>query len=489
MAPSLNLMATQSYAYAQPPRPAQPPGPPPMNGSLDSYSTLPSASAMVQQAQQAVAAANGAGQSGGSVGQQQQQQQAGSLVGDEEYNRLLKNYKLAHLRIEEQRAAMLEQEKQNAALRKHIMLLEGGDSGGATVIGVHSAGGGGGSTVDDFTIKNSSSSLERRINRWAADTLAAHVRNAPPPPGSQTSSSYGAPSPSSPASPSTNHLALIPLAEALYRDVENAHASPFLVGLNQMQFDYPGLGIVVQSLLRHAMSQLLCDGIVNKLLVTNSEEANQELTKLHEQLFHREPLVASVWRRQTFSAAVDSLSPSMSLSLFREHMPHVFPLINATHSNAGAGLSHELETVLDASYLYSRMLHKSYSPGGALEGSGFYRSFVCQVGSPLDPTQLELIKKCYRTERGEPERVGACLFPGLVKETAVDTTPLPQISIRHGPASRTIQKKRETRTLVVRRAQVICECALAAAHGIGTLPRSAPAGVSEPAIAGQPQLR
>lgn len=34
-----------------------------------------------------------------------------------------------------------------------------------------------------------------------------------------------------------------------------------------------------------------------------------------------------------------------------------------------------------------------------------------------------------------------------------------------------------------------CRCALAAAHGIGTLPRSAPAGVSEPAIAGQAQLR
>ncbi|KWU41669.1 hypothetical protein RHOSPDRAFT_22579, partial [Rhodotorula sp. JG-1b] len=311
----------------------------------------------------------------------------------------LKNYKLAHLRIEEQRSAMLEQEKQNAALRKHIMLLEGGDSGGATVIGVHSAGGGGGSTVDDFTIKNSSSSLERRINRWAADTLAAHVRSAPPPPASAS----------------------------------NATASPFLVGLSQMNFDYPGLGIVVQSLLRHVMSQLLCEGIVNKLLVTNSEVANQELTKLHEQLFHREPLVASVWRRQTFSAAVDSLDPEMSLSLFREHMPHVFSLINPGAPNS---IAPELETVLDASYLYSRMLHKSYSPGGALEGSGFYRSFVCQVGSPLDPTQLELIKKCYRTERGEPERVGACLFPGLVKETA---------------------KKRETRTLVVRRAQVICE--------------------------------
>ncbi|BGP43136.1 hypothetical protein JCM10449v2_007160 [Rhodotorula kratochvilovae] len=392
-----------------------------------------------------------------SVAQQQQ------LVGDEEYNRLLKNYKLAHLRIEEQRSAMLEQEKQNAALRKHIMLLEGGDSGGATVVGVHSAGGGGGSTVDDFTIKNSSSSLERRINRWAADTLAAHLRSAPPPPPGTDAAAF-------------QHLALVPLAEALFRDVDNVAASPFLVGLSQMGFDYPGLGIVVQSLLRHVLSQLLCDGIVNKLLVTNSEEANQELTKLHEQLFHREPLVASVWRRQTFSAAVDALDPEMSLSLFREHMPHVFALINPDP----ATIAPELEAVLDASYVYSRMLHKSYSPGGALEGSGFYRSFVCQVGAPLDPTQLELIKKCYRTERGEPERVGACLFPGLVKETAVDTTPLPQVSLRHAaPGAQNVHqaKKRETRTLVVRRAQVICECALAA-HGVSLHARSATSPVA-----------
>ncbi|GAA5964477.1 hypothetical protein JCM21900_002389 [Sporobolomyces salmonicolor] len=395
-----------------------------------------------------------------SVASSQPQQQ---LVGDDEYNRLLKNYKLAHLRIEEQRAAMLEQEKQNAGLRKHIALLEGGDAAGASVVGVHSAGGGGGSTVDDFTIKNSSSGLERRINRWAADTLAAHLRSAPPPPSGTDPRAF-------------QHLALVPLAEALFQDVDNVAASPFLVGLSQMGFDYPGLGIVVQSLLRHVMSQLLCEGIVNRLLVTNSEEANQELTKLHEQLFHREPLVASVWRRQTFSAAVDSLNPAMSLSLFNEHMKHVFSLINPSPT-----IAPELETVLDASYVYSRMLHKSYSPGGALEGSGFYRSFVCQVGSPLDPTQLELIKKCYRTERGEPERVGACLFPGLVKETAIDTTPLPlpQISIRHaGPGAQRAPptKKRETRTLVVRRAQVICECALAAAYGPGgAVPAQAPA--------------
>ncbi|GAA5992942.1 hypothetical protein JCM10908_000759 [Rhodotorula pacifica] len=470
MTHTLTANAAQGYGYGAPP--SQPGNS--MATILNNQDSFSAAVAAAQQQQQQQGQAQQQNGANGAAGGTQAGQ--ASLVGDEEYNRLLKNYKLAHLRIEEQRSAMLEQEKQNAGLRKHIMLLEGGDSGGATVIGVHSAGGGGGSTVDDFTIKNSSSSLERRINRWAADTLASHVRSAPPPPASS----------SAPASQFA-HLALIPLAEALFQDVENATASPFLVGLSQMGFDYPGLGIVVQSLLRHVMSQLLCEGIVNKLLVTNSEEANQELTKLHEQLFHREPLVASVWRRQTFSAAVDSLDPEMSLSLFREHMPHVFSLINP---GSPTTIAPELETVLDASYLYSRMLHKSYSPGGALEGSGFYRSFVCQVGSPLDPTQLELIKKCYRTERGEPERVGACLFPGLVKETAVDTTPLPHISIRHGPGAynaRTIQKKRETRTLVVRRAQVICECALAAAHGIATMPRSAPSAVTDPAFAGQPR--
>jgi len=116
--------------------------------------------------------------------------------------------------------------------------------------------------VWQFTIKNSSSGLERRINRWAADTLAAHLRSAPPPPPGTDPSAF-------------QHLALVPLAEALFQDVDNVAASPFLVGLSQMGFDYPGLGIVVQSLLRHVMSQLLCEGIVNRLLVTNSEEANQ----------------------------------------------------------------------------------------------------------------------------------------------------------------------------------------------------------------------
>lgn len=246
-----------------------------------------------------------------------------------------------------------------------------------------------------FTIKNSSSGLERRINRWAADTLSSYARSAPPPPAGTDPTTFA-------------HLALVPLAEALYADIDAVAHSPFLLGLAQQGFDYPGLGIVVQSLLRHVMSSMLADGIVNQLLVTNSNEANMELTKLHEQLFNRErlpsyfvavtsglnrehlvagePLVASVWRRQTFSAAVESLSQSMSLSIFHEHMPSLFALINPSPVE----LSPPLAQVLEASYTYSRMLHASHSPmgGGAMESSGFYRAYCPVIGSQLDPTQL-----------------------------------------------------------------------------------------------------
>jgi len=125
------------------------------------------------------------------------------------------------------------------------------------------------------------------------------------------------------------------------------------------------------------MSQLLAEGIVNELLVTNSEEANRELTKLHEQLFNREPLVASVWRRQTFSAAVATLDPAMALSLFAAHMPAVFRIVNPRPSQ----LSPPLAGVLEAAYTFSRMLHASRAAasGGAMEAGGFYRAFVSRV--------------------------------------------------------------------------------------------------------------
>lgn len=165
----------------------------------------------------------------------------------------------------------------------------------------------------------------------------------------------------------------------------------------------------------------------------------------------------------------------MALSIFGEHMPSLFNLINPAPT-----LSPALSDVLEASYTFSRMLHASKSPVGGAggEGSGFYRAFCPVIGSQLDPTQLgasptslkpprsdltslhlaELIKKCYRCERGEPERVGACLFPGLVKESAIDTTPLPpQTSLRANGGAPPPKKKRETRRVVVRRAQVICE--------------------------------
>lgn len=343
-----------------------------------------------------------------------------------------------------------------------------------------------------FTIKNSSSGLERRINRWAADTLSAHARAAPaPPPGADLGP----------------HLALIPLAEALWEDLQDtAQDSPFLTALHSAGFDYVGLGLVVQSLLRHAMSLMLSEGIVNELLVTNSEEANRELTKLHEQLFNRaflppprwspltlltgEPLVASVWRRQTFSAAVETLDREMATNLFKEHMVHIFELVNPNPTV----LAPPLASVLEASYTFSRMLHASKSPtgGGGMESSGFYRAYVPEIGSQLDPTKLgtrlstsstqrtSLTSSSLRTNQevlphrtrsllsllplrtiantpptGEPERVGACLFPGLVKVSAVDTAPAPSQSLRIG-AQPTIAraKTRETRTLVVRRAQV-----------------------------------
>lgn len=326
--------------------------------------------------------------------------------------------------------------------------------------------------------------MERRINRWAAETLRTHAALAPPlPPGTDPSAFA--------------HLALIPLAEVLFEDIESVNNSPFLLGVKSAGFDYPGLGIVVQSLLRHVMGVMLAEGIVNELLVTNSDDANRELTKVHDQLFSREPLVASVWRRQTFSAAVESLNPAMAISIFHEHMNSLYGFLNP-----GPTLSPPLSEVLEASYTFSRMLHASKSPigGSTMESTGLYRAYVPDIGTQLDPGQLgaltlrtkssegastdcatfsELIKKCYRTERGafgslglqevklycqltsiflgEPERVGACLFPGLVKVSAVDTTPVPQQSIRTNGPNPAPKPKRETRTVVVRRAQVICE--------------------------------
>lgn len=43
----------------------------------------------------------------------------------------------------------------------------------------------------------------------------------------------------------------------------------------------------VQNLLRHAMSEMIAEGYINCLIVTNSSEANVQLTRIHEQIFAR----------------------------------------------------------------------------------------------------------------------------------------------------------------------------------------------------------
>ncbi len=115
--------------------------------------------------------------------------------------------------------------------------------------------------------------------------------------------------------------------------------------------------------------------------------------------------MASVWRRQTFSAGVDSCTPDTSLNILYEHVPELMKAQNGKIPAPG-GIS-----ILDSAYSFSRMLHGS----GANQSDAFYRAFVPEIGSSLSPRQIELVKRCLRSERGEADRVGATIFPGLVK--------------------------------------------------------------------------
>jgi hypothetical protein len=143
--------------------------------------------------------------------------------------------------------------------------------------------------------------------------------------------------------------------------------------------------------------------------------------------------VASVWRRQTFSAAVETCTPDMSLTILHEQVPELMRVLNGKIPASG-GVS-----ILESAYAFSRMLHGSGSPSS----DAFYRAFVPELGSVLYPRQIELVKRCLKSERGETDRVGATIFPGLVKVTRGGVPGAP-----------------ETAQTVVRRAQVICECAM-----------------------------
>jgi hypothetical protein len=62
------------------------------------------------------------------------------------------------------------------------------------------------------------------------------------------------------------------------------------------------------------------------------------------------------------------------------------------------------------------------------------------------------VRRCLKSERGEPDRVGATIFPGLVKVTKGST--------------QLMEQNQETAHTVVRRAQVICECALVSSGNV-----------------------
>jgi hypothetical protein len=290
--------------------------------------------------------------------------------------------------------------------------------------------------------QNSASKVERLINRWAADIVRAP------------------------------QVPLNQIREAAINDI--------LEGFQPEEelYDFDATPMQIQNLLRHAMSQAISEGIVNCLIVTNSAEANIQLTNIHEQIFSRayyacnqvkwqhnflisvigfaytgDPTVAAVWRRQTFSAAIETFTAEMSQMIMDEHLPSLTKLLclsPAFDEQTKLIYSISASQVLEGAYEFSRMLHGSPSSSGSTIDA-FYRAFVPELSSTLYPRQIELVKRCLTSERGGADRVGATVFPGLVK-------------VIRGPVTANGQPVKDNVQTVVRRAQVICACALGSTH-------------------------
>lgn len=108
-------------------------------------------------------------------------------------------------------------------------------------------------------MQNSASKLERLINGWAVDVVRTY----------------------------RNQL----------NDIRQAAISDIYEGYppeeeEAMRGD--ATAIHVQNLLRHAVSQAISEGIVNCLIVTNSQEANVQLTRIHEHIFARKRSYTSI---------------------------------------------------------------------------------------------------------------------------------------------------------------------------------------------------
>jgi len=95
--------------------------------------------------------------------------------------------------------------------------------------------------------QNSASQLDKLINRWATEVV-----RVPPVP-------------------------LQDLCRAILSDVVGGGA----------EASHQATSMQVQNYLRHAISEAISEGIINCLIVTNSQEANVQLTRIHEHLFAR----------------------------------------------------------------------------------------------------------------------------------------------------------------------------------------------------------
>lgn len=137
----------------------------------------------------------------------------------------------------------------------------------------------------------------------------------------------------------------------------------------------------------------------------------------------------------------------MSRFFLLEYMPSLSAILFPDGKDEDA-LSQGAFAILQAGLQFSRMLHSSAS-SSAGDTDAFYRAFVPELGSILYPAQIELVKRCLTSERNEQDRVGATVFPGLVKVSRDSLDP----NVPH------------TQT-VVRRAQAICECALGLASTV-----------------------
>jgi hypothetical protein len=148
--------------------------------------------------------------------------------------------------------------------------------------------------------------------------------------------------------------------------------------------------------------------------------------------FSGNPATAAAWRQQTFSVAVEFLptqAAQMVRKIFEENMPLLAALLpDSADDPLGT------RGVLEEAFTFSCMLRG----GTNADGDVLYRSFVPKIASTLDTGMVELVKPCRLSERGEVDRVGATIFPGLFEVL---------------PAPSMVQT-------VVRPAQVICECEL-----------------------------